>query len=373
MRRAVRDLSIFSAGGMTALFLVFRRGSRRSSPPVECAPVAVSEGSQNDRYRRSRAAITVSALLALAATVGYGLLVLYIFRSYNRAEPNLANPARPGSVYLFFNRPGVTADLDVSVYTNPENQLLISVYPSLRKPGEQLTYSVVLTRSAMPSPVYPTGIPRDVDKDGCYQGSVSAFDSGQPPSATVSCSRSLGAPDALYASKQGEEPVYVIQGHLEPDKNGNGIANISVFNVGGDTTKNGAQSTFVLPAVGTTPLPNDLMDTFTAVVAGHPNLHPPRLVNQVQYENLEPSDNLQNVSLEPESRSPLTWISGNNIAASGTIVDDVKQREQDRDVFLWGVLAGVLGGFVPGILTLWLRVFLPPGMRERKAVAPDGS
>lgn len=368
MRRAVRDLSIFSAGGITALFLVLRRGSNRGSPPVERAAVAVSEGSQDYRYRRSRAAIAVSALLALAATVGCGLLALYVYRSYNHAEPSLAEPARLGGVYLFFNVPGVPADLDVSVETNPVDELSIWVFPSSMKPGEQLTYSVVLTGSAMPEPVYPSGVPMEVDKNGCYRVSVSADDLAQPQSGTASCSRSRGAPDALFATEQGEEPVYVIEGHLRPGANGNASAYISVLNVGGDTTTNGAQSAFVLPTVGTTELPDDLMDSFTAVVAGHPNLHPPSLVNQVQYENLEPSDDLQNVSPEPGSRSPLTWTSDNNIAASGTIVNDLKQRQQDRDVFLWGVLAGVLGGFIPGLLALWLRVFLPPGIRERRAV-----
>jgi hypothetical protein len=371
MRPSVRDLSIFSAGGITALFLVWRRGSRRSSPPVERTPVAPSEGSQDDRYRRSRTAIAIAALLALAATAGCGLLALYVYRSYNQADPSLADPAGQGGVYLYFDVPGVTAGLDVSVDTNPD-ELSIWVYPSSMKPGEQLTYSVVLTGSAMPSSAYPTGIPREVDKDGCYRESVSAADPAQPESETASCSRSKGAPDALFASRSGEEPVYVIEGHLTPDKKGNASAYINVLTVGGDTTKNGAQSTFALPAVGTTPLPRELVDSFTAVVDGHPDLHPPSLVNQVQYENLEPSDDLQNVSPEPDSRSPLTWISDSNIAASGTIIDDVKQRQQDRDVFFWGVLAGVLGGFVPGLLALWFRVFRPPGIRERRTAAPGG-
>lgn len=372
MRPSVRDLSIFSAGGITALFLVFRRGSRRSSPPVERTPAAPSEGSRSDRYRRSHTAIAFAALLALTATAGCGLLALYVYRSYNQAEPSLSDPVGLGGVYLYFDVPGVAADLDVSVDTDPEDQLSIWVYTSSMKPGEQLTYSVVLTGSAMPSSAYPTGIPRGVDKDGCYRVSVLAADLAQPQGTTVSCSRSRGAPDALFASSSGEEPVYVIEGQLTPDTKGNASAYINVLTVGGDTAKNGAQSAFALPTVGTTPLPPGLMDSFTAVVAGHPNLHPPSLVNQVQYENLDPSDDLENVSPEPDSRSPLTWISDNNIAASGTIIDDVEQRQQDRDVFFWGVLAGVLGGFVPGLLALWFRVFRPPGIRERTAAASDG-
>jgi hypothetical protein len=371
MRPSARDLSIFSAGGIAALLLVLWRGSRRSSSPVERTSAVPSEGSRDGRYRRSRMAIAFAVLLALAATVGCGLLALFVYRSYNQAEPNLSDPVALGGVYLYFDVPGVTAGLDVSVDTDPEDQLSIWVSTSSMKPGKQLTYSVVLTGSAMPSSVYPAGIPREVDKDGCYRVSVSATDPAQPQSK-VSCSRSRGAPEAILASRSSEEPVYVIEGHLTPDAKGNARTYISVLNVGGDTTKNGAQSTFALPTVGTTPLTREMMGSFTAIVDGHPNLHPPSLVNQVQYEKLEPSDDLQNVSPEPDSRSPLTWNSDNNIAASGAIIDDVKQRQQDRGVFFSGVLAGVLGGFIPGLLALWFRVFLPPGIRERSTAASDG-
>jgi hypothetical protein len=365
MRRAVRNLSIFSAGGIAALLVVSRRGLRRGSPPVECASVSASKGSQNDRNGRSRTAIAVSALIALVATAGFAVLALYVYRSYNRAEPSLADPARLGGVYLFFNVPGVTAHLDVDVDTNLDQDLSIWVYPAAMKPGEHLTYSVVLTGSAMPSAVYPAGIPREVDKDGCYRGSVSADDLADPQRRTARCSRSKGAPDAVYASGPGLEPVYVIEGHLTPDTKGNASAYINVVTVGGDTADNGAQSTFVLPTVGSTTLPAAAMDSFTAIVAGHPNLHPPSLVNEVRYKYLEPSDDLQNVSPEPDSRTPLTWISDNSITASGTIVDDLEQRQQDRHVFFWGVLAGVLGGLFPGLLVLWRRVFLLPENSQR--------
>lgn len=307
-------------------------------------------------------------VVALSATLVVAGSFIGLWLMYNATLPEPVDAPDPGSVNVYFDRPGISAYIDATVETiETEDPVrgsvadIIGINVNLvdQVPEIPIEYSFVVSGSAMLATNYPTGLEMPVDASGCPETTRSPG---------LRCQLVKGAPESVFAVDEAKFPVYVIQGRIVPDADGNATQYVQFPTVGRTVVDRGPSREFRLPKFGTTGLPEELRDDFTAIVDGYDDLYVPGyLAVEVQYDYLGPSERVEGVEPEPISRSPLTWggTAARSVEASGTIVDALEERGADRSIFFYGVLAGAAASFVPTVGTLWWRV-LRPGLARLK-------
>lgn len=178
----------------------------------------------------------------------------------------------------------------------------------------------------------------------------------------MECLETRGAPGSAFASEDRKEKVVVVSGLLMPvgplGESGYGWVDVDAESL--NLSVSGERRIFQLPSIGTMSLNESLRNEITAVVDGTGPLYVPDVVTIVMYgPSLAPTDQLEGMSIEPIARQPLTWGDAvmSNVTASGTIIDGRGQRDADRSIFVWGVIAGIVGGLILPVIGLWTRFF----------------
>ncbi|MGC5224489.1 hypothetical protein ACPW96_18140 [Micromonospora sp. DT81.3] len=312
------------------------------------------------RAPRTASRALFSVLAALLLTAGLAAAGYFLWTEYERSEPPLTERPDIGAINVYFDTPGVDAALEVAVNSNPYNSESLDVASdnidvSLVVRGEaaqQVRFTLVLSGSAYPQTLYPAGIPRELEA-GCFRGSVHGID--------IECQGLLADPSGMAPPGKDTVPVYVITGVTSPAfKDGPQSARVTLEGEGETVVETAEQRIFQLPEVGTRFIPLEFREaTSFDLASGARVFVPVQLTSVMTYDTLESTEVVEGVQPEPLSRAPLTWVSSANQAPSGTVIDLREERSRDRNVFVLGVLAGVIGGLVPAALLLWSRVFLP--------------
>ena len=305
---------------------------------------------------------TARLIFAVAGTALLTVGTIWFIAQYDETLPTIGEPPPAGSINLYFDRPDVSAQLDVQITSQlvtQENKGYASDSYVIRVLAEGLdqndlpTFYVALGGSALPQDGYPEG--GDDDESGCSL----AVRSDAPE---LACLATRGSPESASVSDEAKEEIFVVSGRLKPiGDQGEGIAYIDLSANAQTLVKSGETEVFRLPTVGTTYIPVTVGEDVEIEIDRISGLKVPEpLTIVVEYQSLSPTDQLESLSLEPVTRQPLTWVETfrTTLTASGTITDTRAERNADRITFFWGVFAGILGSLVVPLLGLWWATIL---------------
>ncbi|TYL51185.1 hypothetical protein [Agromyces mariniharenae] len=316
------------------------------------APTEVAEPTVVPRFPILRLGIAICGLIALL------LSGTWLFARYDETLPTIGDPPPTGSIYLYFDRPDVTASLHVEVTSEPESHeegdyasdsYVINVTAENFDPNDPPRFYVALGGSALPQDVFPDASDRESSANDCLTIVVSL-------APEFDCVLTRGSPESAYASDELKEDLIVVSGLLQPIGVNEGLAWIDLTANADTLVGAGDTEVFQLPTVGTTYIPETVGDEMNIIIDDVGPLYVPDPITPVvEYQWLSPTDQLESLSVEPVARQPLTWVENYRtmLTASGMITDTRDQRDADRSGFFWGVLAGILGGFVVPVIGLW--------------------
>lgn len=324
-----------------ARWLVAAPPSASPAPPPERPPFPL--------LRLTGAVLGSAALIA-------GTIVLT--NMFDETVPTIGDPPPTGSIHLYFDRPDVTAQLDVDVtselvtYENKDyasDSYVIRVLAEGIDQGDPPVFYLALGGSALPQDGFPDGSERGEADNGCSL----AVSSGVPD---LSCLTTKGSPDSASVAHEAKEEIVVVSGTLQPIGDQQGLAYVDLTADAQTLAKAAEIEVFQLPTVGTTYIPDTVGEDVEIAVDNVQGLKVPEpLTIVVQYQWLALTDQLDSESVAPVSRQPLIWVETfrTTLTASGTITDTREQRNADRVTFFWGVAAGILGSFLIPVLALW--------------------
>lgn len=307
---------------------------------------------------------------SLAGVVSFTLIVgaagLFVTDRYQDALPTISEAPPNGSIYLYFDRPGIEATMEVTAISSDRHDLSDSYDVRIRVDGIENVdapgFSVVLAGSAMPDETYPDGSDRPPQANDCPPTVLGIQDD-------IQCVRTKGSPESLFAAEEAKEDLVVVSGVIErfEGANDSGQAWLQILAPASTISKSRERRIFQLPTIGTSNFPTHEREELTALVDDVDGLYVPGITVVVDYDRLSPTDSLEGVSVEPVSRQPLTWVETfqSAITVSGTIVDGREERITDRSVFAWGVLAGIVGGLVVPVFGAWYS--LARTIRKRRS------
>lgn len=303
--------------------------------------------------------LTARLIVALVGTIALGLGTAWLVNQYDATLPTIGDPPPTGSIHLYFDRPDVTAQLDVQVtsdlvtYKNKDyasDSYVIRVLAEGLDQSDLPMFYVALGGSALPRDDYPDGSDRGDSDGGCSLAIMS-------DAPELACITTKGSPESAWVSDEAKEEIVVVSGRLKPiGDQGEGLAYIDVTAYAQTLAKSGETEVFQLPTAGTTYIPPSVGDDVAISIDDIAGLKVPDPITIiVRYQWLSPTDQLESVSVEPFTRQPLTWVEtfSTTLTASGTITDSREQRDADRVTFFWGVFAGILGSLLLPLLGWW--------------------
>lgn len=313
------------------------------------SPIASQQSEANSSKRRFPYVLLASAVVFSLIT---GASAVGIWLGYSNSQP--AAPVTPpaGSIRLYFDRPGVFAFLRVRVEPQGREsgygdkfELYIRTVGS---EGDLPSYQILLGGSARPAKKYGAGADLEHNRHGCLPTISGVYED-------VTCEEIRGEPDSLSTRDETDEPLTVISGQLSNAAEGEGHAMVDVQSRQSVEQAKGPNTTFQLPSTGTTVLAEDLRDKLPIPTGSRTKGYGPNLSTFVEYISLSATEDLTVVSPEPDARVPLSWSSVDNglIEPAGTITDLRRQRNAERTTFLLGALAGVVGGLLVPLSSVW--------------------
>ncbi len=313
------------------------------------SPTAIQQSEANSSKLRFPYVLSASAIAFSLIT---GASAVGIWLGYSYSQPTAPVTPATGSIRVYFDRPGVFAFIRVRVKPQgPESgygekyELYIRTVGS---EGNLPSYQILLGGSARPATRYGAGANLERDQHGCLPTISGVYED-------VTCEEIRGQPDSLSASDEAGEPLTVISGQLSNVAEGDGHAIVDVQSRLSAEKAKGSNTTFQLPSIGTTSLPDDLRDKLPIPTGKRTKGYSPNLSTYVEYIPLSATEDLTVVSPEPDARVPLSWSSVDNgaIEPAGTITDLRRQRNAERTTFLLGALAGVVGGLLVPLSSVW--------------------
>ncbi|MDX6280037.1 MAG: hypothetical protein QOH03_1108, partial [Kribbellaceae bacterium] len=230
----------------------------------------------SERGREAGWCLLLVAILVLLVVSG-----VRFYRDYAAVSDSGAPPDDRGSAYLYFDRPGVTATLDVTVRDT-------TVDFDVKVDGADVGYYLVLTGNA----VYASG---GAVGDGCPVDAVRS-------TGKVSCQ--VGKLDPAMTNAAPELPLEasVVSGRID------GVEAAVGIDTGKDFSSVDGKRIYVgLPAIGTTFLPAADRAKASFPLAGKKVLVPERLTLGIDYGELPVTHRAENVSPEPFVAGTLFW------------------------------------------------------------------
>jgi hypothetical protein len=260
------------------------------------------------------------------------------YRDYAAVSDSGAPLDDRGSAYLYFDRPGVTATMEVTVR---DATLDFDVQVDKSFVGAEVGYFLVLTGNA----VY-TAAGEVVD--GCPGDAVRS-------TGDVRCQ--VGKLDAVMTNAAPELPTEasVVSGRIVRDEDGL-RATIDVDTGRGFSSADGKRIYFGLPAIGTSYLPTADRRAVSFPLNGAKVLVPERLTLTIDYGELPVTNRAENVSPEPLVAGTLFWYEEDvsAIKGRGSLVDSRTEDDEQRTLFLVGLYVGLATAFLPLLLpALW--------------------
>lgn len=281
-----------------------------------------------------------------AVLIGLAVGGVLVYRDY--AE--VSEPPQPlndkGSVFLYFDRPGLPATVDV-VVRDSVLELQVEVDKSVT--AADVRYFLVLTGNG--SATGPT-------QDGCPSGLT-----GTTP---MQCHQTVL--DAAITSGAPELPkdALVISGRAARSEAGL-RAEVAVDTGRAFSQTDGKRTYFGLPAIGTSYVTPAERRTAAFDLGEGKGFVPERLTVGVDYGDLAVTNRVENVSPEPWVAGSLFWFEedASALKGRGALVDAIAEDDEQRTLFLVGLYVGLATAFVPLLLpALWRS---GQRLRRRKA------
>lgn len=275
-----------------------------------------------------------------------GILVLLVvggvrfYRDYAAVSDSAAPLDDKGSAYLYFDRPGVTATLDVTVR---DTTLDFDVQLDKSYDGSEVGYFLVLTGNA----VYAS---RGAVDDGCPVDAVRS-------TGKARCQVGKLDPAMTNAAPELPKEASVVSGRIV--RADDGLRTTVEIDTGRDfSSVDGKRIYFGLPAIGTSYLPAAERREVTFPLAGAKVLVPERLTLSIDYGDLPVTNRAENISPEPLVAGTLFWFEEDVSAlkSRGSLVDSLAEDSEQRTLFLVGLYVGLATAFLPLLLPALWRV-----------------
>ncbi|WBQ03058.1 hypothetical protein [Kribbella sp. CA-293567] len=260
------------------------------------------------------------------------------YRDYAALSASGAPLDDRGSAYLYFDRPGVTASLEVTVR---DATLDFDVQVDRAYAGAEVGYFLVLTGNA----VYASG---GEVVDGCPGDAVRS-------TGEMRCQVGKLDPAMTNAAPELPTEASVVSGRIVRGDDGL-RASIGVDTGRGFSNADGKRVYFGLPAIGTSYLPAGERAGVTFPLAGAKVAVPERLTLSIDYGELPVTNRAENVSPEPLVAGTLFWYEEDvsAIKGRGSLVDSITEDDEQRTLFLAGLYVGLATAFLPLLLpALW--------------------
>lgn len=260
------------------------------------------------------------------------------YRDYAAVSDSGAPLDDRGSAYLYFDRPGVTAALDVVVR---DSTLEFGVQVDKSYAGSDVGYFLVLTGNA----VYAAP---GAAVDGCPGDAVRS-------TGGVRCQVGKLDPAMTNAAPELPTEATVVSGRIVRGDDGLRMT-IDLDTGKGFSSVDGKRIYFGLPAIGTSYLQAGERSEVTFPLAGAKVLVPERLTVSIDYGELPVTHRAENVSPEPLVAGTLFWFEEDvsAIKGRGSLVDSIAEDSEQRTLFLVGLYVGLATAFLPLLLpALW--------------------
>lgn len=288
----------------------------------------------------------IAILLALmASTVG---LLVKLYNGYQKASAVPTPPADVGSVRLFFDRPSVSAILEVRMRdyefeegTTVEYQITFEDDYT----GKAARFFLVLAGKALAPETYPNG-DREVDSQGCWPG-TSVF---RDTTNSWTCYTTKLGPGLGYSSPELQTPAQVISGVIDRDQPAHSMAQITTYLRVPFSESAGKRTYFTLPSIGTPYVPTGIRSDITSDLGRDKHTYVPSRVDLgIDYGELPPTAKFDSVVPEPYKVGAKYWIQldAAMVAAHGSVIDTVAEEQFDKDIFLYGTFVGIAASALP--------------------------
>lgn len=364
-RRRYAAVAVAAVTAVMATRVRRRRGARSSAEaaPSNSTPQATPDP-PGPRYRFLYFARGVAALGVIVG-LAVGGVALYGRYQSTFALPSL--PPEPGSVVLVFDQPDVKADLFTSFTNVSDDRWLMGfmVFADGFR-GSSVGFALVANgRVEVDERPNYTGGPR-LKEDGCWWD-VYVF-----PKQGVTCDRVVADPSG-FGQPANAGSVQVISGRISRRGESPNFATVDLFGTMTLESNEGPRSYFRLPEIGTTYVP-PTGRTEHALQYGTGQLYfAPHIDLTIYYRDLAPNERLDVVAPEPVEAGRLRWqTKALAVAPHGSVVNTLEDESRERDIFLIGLTAGLIGTLVPGLIgiagrNIWAVATLPRRRNRRTA------
>lgn len=317
------------------------------------------------RTARARLASTVVVVLiasVVAATATW---------AWSAASTSLESPAPPqdqGAAILLAEQPGVPVTFYVGltpVSREVEYLYELTVGDSFKANRVQLT--LLLSGAARYFKTYPDGSPLLLDKrTGCPTISVAGYEQAGGAETLIRCfsTRVGDGVESVPAIRDGTDvDVVVLAANRFEGKMP--VIQLGIYSEKPVQATAGSRTYFSLPQFGSVYVPPSLSKDLRYAVSTVGSFYPVSPTGVlVDYRDLLITERIENVSPTPLDPGRLAWVTSQlaSLHPQGSVLNTQLADRAQRQLFLAGVVIGVLGGLLPSMGALaWRSVRSLPG------------
>lgn len=314
-------------------------------------PVARDDEPPSGRRWRWRTRDVTALAAETILIIGSALVLVYFYLDITRISDYPVQPADPGEVKLYFDVPNVPAMMDVDIADRNDGKIDITVSTDKSYASDSTGFSLVFSGLLARLPELP--IMQELDEHGCWKNIYSV-----PSNRAVRCSVVNGSSNGLPGNPKDTEQL-IVSGQLSRNETGAMFAQVTLYPDHRYSTSAGKRTYFTLPRMGTTYLPRSMEAIPLDLGTSTPAFTPSKLDVVIDYRELKAHEKIDSVAPNIYRAGELSWIEvdAGLVKPWGSIVNITLEDAGQRQLYLIGVIIGLLAAIVPLITTsTWKRV-----------------
>ncbi|WP_410596306.1 hypothetical protein [Amycolatopsis sp. lyj-23] len=332
--------SIFKCALANRTFRATQPSTRKSRQRRTLNPGARSF----DSPRKSRSSALELILLATYVIFIAGSIwaLIAFYGQYSKISDFPPRAADAGGARLYFSQQGVDAIMQAKVTDSKWSgqQLDIYINATGKDVGHDLGFRVVLTGSLATQPELPLWDKKDAH--GCWRNLYVI------PEQSYSCVMNKGTSDGLGGNVPNLDQI-VVAGDMLPAQQDHTWAQVTIYTDQSMRTSAGKRTNFSLPQFGTKKVPESIRNIPYEVGISEKVFAPSKLDLVIDYRDLDPNEKIDSIAPDLYESGKLSWIETDSsiIHPRGSIVNVELEESGQRQLYLIGILAGLLSAIAP--------------------------